>query len=264
MSKVIIPLNAFDRTEVLEKGQESFVESIAQSGAYGIEIRRELILEGELPLERVRKEIEKYHLFTVYSAPVELWLEDGSLNKEILKRTFAEAKTLCASWVKTSLGQYQEGISNCLELNEFLTDLENGSGNIKLLVENDQTMYGGNVARLTAFFRSADQLEVPVKMTFDTGNWHYVNQNVEIALNLLAKYVCYLHFKHVEKNSEGLVTLPLPDNSQAEWRKILQHFPTDIVKALEFPIEKVDEIQHYIEMVEAAAIEERRRMVCKS
>jgi sugar phosphate isomerase/epimerase len=264
MKNVVIPLNAFNRTEVFEKGQEAFVELIATSGAYGIEIRRELFTESILPLEKVRKKIKEFDLFTVFSAPVELWNENGLINREMIRRTYQEAQNLGAKWMKVSLGHFHKEKSSCMELNLFLQELEGENGNVQLLVENDQTMHGGNVENLMAFFESAYLHQTPVKMTFDTGNWYYTGQDIQHALINLSKYVVYLHFKHVEKSGDDLVTLPLPNEEAAEWRDILKQFPTEMVKALEFPIEPVAETKKYIEMIQLAALEESREVKCNS
>lgn len=264
MKNVIIPLNAFNRTEVLEKGQEEFVELIATSGAYGIEIRRELFTESILPFEKVRNRIKEFDLFTVFSAPVELWNENGLINKEIIRRTYLEAKNLDAKWVKISLGHYKVETSSCIELNDFLHELSSENGFMQLLVENDQTLHGGNVNNLIDFFESAYQHQTPVKMTFDTGNWYYAGQDVQYALEKLSMYVAYLHFKHVEKNGDDHITLPLPSEEVAEWRDILSQFPAEMVKALEFPIEPVAEVKNYIEMIQQASLEESREEKCIS
>ncbi|WP_138418674.1 sugar phosphate isomerase/epimerase family protein [Aquibacillus sediminis] len=245
MDKVIIPLNAFPVDQVRTDGQASFVKSIARSGAYGIEIRRELFPKGELPLKETKEEIDKYKLHTVFSVPMELWSKNGTLNKTVLKQIFEEAVILGASWVKVSLGHFHRQNSDILELGELLDCYSN----IQLLVENDQTMYGGNVDNLTNFFDCVNQYAISVHMTFDTGNWYYTNQDVEYALTNLAEYVRYLHFKHVVKIEDQLVTVSLPKLQEAEWRQISRRVSSDVMKALEFPIE-LDELQTYIELVD--------------
>jgi sugar phosphate isomerase/epimerase len=246
MKNIIVPLNAFNRNEVLEKGQEAFVEMIALAGAYGIEIRRELFLNHHQSLEELKTEIDKYQLFTVFSAPVEAWNSASELNKEDLLRTLNEAKRLGAPWVKVSLGHYHRDRSDLAELKELLSQ----HSHIQLFIENDQTMYGGHVDRLKSFFESAHQLEVPVMMTFDSGNWYYTKQLVPHALEQLAPYVGYLHLKHVEKHGQVLVTLPLPSEQGTEWRRIIKEFPRNVKKAIEFPIDPITKITHYIEMVQ--------------
>ncbi|MGM0876308.1 MAG: sugar phosphate isomerase/epimerase family protein [Bacillota bacterium] len=264
MKNVIVPLNAFNRNEVLEKGQEAFIERVALSGAYGIEIRRELFPEEDMPLEEIKMEIEKFKLFIVFSASVELWTIKGQLDKDSLQRTFEEARNLGAAWVKVSLGHYYPESSSCTELKDFLKQLNYENGNIQLLVENDQTLHGGSVERLKCFLKNASLSEVPVKMTFDIGNWHYTEQNVQYALEQLATYVSYLHLKHVEKREDVLVTLPLPYDKDAEWRQIVNRFPAHVTKAIEFPIDPISKAKKYIEMVQEAVIEESGVTICNN
>jgi sugar phosphate isomerase/epimerase len=247
MNHVIVPLNAFDRVEVLENGQASFVKLIAEAGAFGIEIRRELM---PLPvqsqqLERIRSEIEHYGLFTVYSAPIELWKGDHQLNEEELAAIYQEGISLGASWIKVSLGHYRLEQSNVRQLNQFL----NQHQGIQLLVENDQTLYGGNVSQLKAFFDQALGQNVPVKMTFDAGNWYYSAQDVEDALNQLAPYVRYLHLKQVEKIDSEFITVPLQKEGNDSWKRVLNSFPSEMEKALEFPIQPKEKTGEFIRMI---------------
>ncbi|KKI94097.1 hypothetical protein WQ54_00725 [Bacillus sp. SA1-12] len=251
MNNVIVPLNAFNRDEVIQKGQAAFVKDIAHSGAYGIEIRRELFLEGNGAFEQIRREIENEQLFTVFSAPVEVWKADHTLNKLLLQRTIEEAKLLGANWVKVSLGYYSPKKSN-------LSDLKNLVRNesIQLFVENDQTEHGGRVERLKSFFENALNQNISVKMTFDSGNWYYAKQSIPKALEQLSPYVGYLHLKHVENHGGSLVTLPLIDTNDAEWRKIVNFFPNHLPKALEFPIDPVSKTKDFINLVQEAIFRE--------
>lgn len=248
MKNVIVPLNAFDSSEVTTNGQSSFVKLIAEAGAYGIEIRRELLPAGDHQLDQIKSEIDRFGLFTVYSAPIECWKENCQLNKEQLNNIFQEAVVLGANWVKVSLGHFQQDKSNIVELGEFLKKQKE----IQLLVENDQTPYGGNVQHLQAFFESVVEQEVPVKMTFDAGNWYYSGQDVEEALKKLAPYVSYLHLKQVTKTLE---TIPLQPVGEHSWKKVMSSFPADILKALEFPIVPKENTKDYIQMISDMARE---------
>ena len=242
MKNVIVPLNAFDSNDVTTNGQASFVKLIAESGAYGIEIRRELLPAVVLPLGKIKREIDRYGLFTVYSAPIECWKEDYQLNEDQLSNIFQEAVILGAHWVKVSLGHFQQDKSNIAELGRFLAKQKG----LQLLVENDQTPHGGNVQHLQAFFESAVDQNVPVKMTFDTGNWYYSKQDVEEAVQKLAPYVSYLHLKQV---TETLETVPIEREGEHSWKQVMSSFPADIVKALEFPIVPKEKTKDYIQMI---------------
>jgi sugar phosphate isomerase/epimerase len=252
MQNVIVPLNAFGRDEVLENGQLCYIEAIANAGAYGVEIRRELLPDHEKNqyLDQLKQEIARFGLFTVYSAPIELWKEDTQLNTEAIEIVFHEAQTIGAKWLKVSLGHYQKNQSNLAELGSFL----GGKPEIQLLVENDQTMHGGNVQRLKAFFESALEQDIPVQMTFDVGNWFYTGQKVEDALRQLSAYVHYLHLKQVEKRENGLVTLPLQFGKNNSWEKVCKYFPPTMIKATEFPIQPIEKLKEYIQMLEEGVL----------
>jgi sugar phosphate isomerase/epimerase len=245
MENVIVPLNAYDRFEVLKKGQTSFIRHIAESGAFGIEIRRELLSDQDPPLDSIRKEIEQYQLFTVYSAPIELWKKDYGLNEKELNEIFHEGIALGAKWIKVSLGHFHKGQSNVIELNTFL----NQHQGIQLLVENDQTLHGGNINQLTFFFESASEQDTPVKMTFDAGNWYYSGQDVDDALSKLSPYVHYLHLKQVEDDHGEFITVPLQKDGSHSWEKVMNSLPSEIAKALEFPIEPKEKTKEFIQMI---------------
>lgn len=245
MQNMIVPLNAFDRNEVLEKGQTSFIKLIAESGAYGIEIRRELFSDQDPTLDCMKNEIEKYQLFTVYSAPIELWKEDFQLNEQELTTIFQEGKRLGAKWIKVSLGHFDQELSNVSLIDLFLEDYPE----IQLLVENDQTVHGGNIFNLKAFFESAYAQNVPVRMTFDAGNWYYSKQDVDEALVQLSQYVHYLHLKQVIQEHEELVTVPLQKGIGHSWEKVMNTLPSHVIKALEFPIQPKERTKEYIQMM---------------
>jgi sugar phosphate isomerase/epimerase len=245
MQKVIVPLNAFNRVEVLEKGQASFIKLIAESGAYGIEIRRELYSNQDPTLDSMKQEMEQHQLFTVYSAPIELWKEDYQLNEQDLTTIFQEGIKLGAKWIKVSLGHFDKTQSSISTLHSFLRQ----HPEIQLFVENDQTPYGGNVNNLKSFFESATAQNVPVKMTFDAGNWYYSRQDVEEAFTQLSKYVHYLHLKQVDQENGELVTVPLQKNIGHSWERVMNSLPNGLVKALEFPIEPKERTKEYIQMM---------------
>lgn len=259
MNHVIIPLNAFDRKEVLENGQLSFISMIKESGAYGAEIRRELFSEQEFPLKQMREEMTG-SLFTVYSAPVELWEMNGTLNEDEILEMKAEALLLGASWVKVSLGHYIKGVSDLEKLNQLLNQFDS----MELLIENDQTLHGGNAEILRSFFESASIAEVPVKMTFDTGNWLYTNENPIEAFGMLKEFVAYLHLKNVVPSGNGFITTELSNSETADWKQIAEQLPLNLPRALEFPVHPVSRLKDFIEMVHPNNTNRKGEAVCKN
>ncbi|UYP10193.1 sugar phosphate isomerase/epimerase family protein [Priestia megaterium] len=245
MNRIIIPLNAFETTS----SQHTMIGRIYEQQVHGVEIRRELMKKVDQEIELIAEELKKYPLFTVYSAPIELWKENGELNKQELKAILEEAVSLGAQWVKVSLGFYQPQ-SPIGDLQELLQAFPA----LRLFVENDQTSYGGNIASLYAFFDNA--YEVPVSMTFDIGNWLYVQERPEEAIKKLRPFVGYIHIKHVIKNSGKLVTNSISNDSNEMWKDILKGFSHSIFKALEFPIDEPEQIPGFISLVKAAEQEE--------
>ncbi|MEK4820339.1 MULTISPECIES: sugar phosphate isomerase/epimerase family protein [Priestia] len=245
MNHIIIPLNAFETTS----SQHTMIGKIYEQQVHGVEIRRELMKKVDQEIELIAEELKRYPLFTVYSAPIELWKESGELNKQELKSILEEAVSLGAQWVKVSLGFYQPQ-SPIGELQELLQAFPA----LHLFVENDQTSYGGNIASLHAFFDNA--YEIPVSMTFDIGNWLYVQERPQEAIKKLRSFVGYIHIKHVIKNSGKLVTTSISNDSNEMWKNILKGFSHSTFKALEFPIDEPEQIPRFISLVQAAEQEE--------
>jgi sugar phosphate isomerase/epimerase len=245
MNRTIIPLNAFEMIGC----QHAMIGRIYEQQVHGVEIRRELMKKVDQEINLIAKELKKYPLFTVYSAPIELWKENGELNKQELTSVLEEALSLGAQWVKVSLGFYQPQ-SPIGDLQQLLQAFPA----LRLFVENDQTSYGGNIASLHAFFDNA--YEVPVSMTFDVGNWLYAKEQPEEAIKKLGSFVEYIHIKHVIKSSGKLVTTAISNESNEMWKDILKGFSHSIFKALEFPIDELEQVPSFISLVQEAEQEE--------
>lgn len=236
MNPIYITTSAFGTKEVLDKGQKFYVPVIAEAGAKGVEIREELIKEDDISLDELSEIIKKEDLECVYSAPVTVWNENGELNKEVIYSTVAKAIKLRAKIVKFSLGNLNFSNPDIKVLKKITQELNLEKHNLKFTVENDQTSYGGNLNNLCEFFNLCDNYEVPISMTFDVGNWNWTKEDPIKAAKKLSKYVVYIHFKHVELRNEQLITLPLPEESDASWRNVMKNLPEDAIKAIEFPI----------------------------
>ena len=76
---------------------------------------------------------------------------------------------------------------------------------------------------LRRFFENCTRKGIPVRMTFDIGNWSWSDENVFEAAKALADYVVYLHCKKVEDRSAR--TGPISDDAKAAWRHVLAGVP---------------------------------------
>jgi sugar phosphate isomerase/epimerase len=254
MHSVIVTTSAFGAIEVQNKGQENYVSLIANAGGDGIEIRQELFTKEQPNLANLRTLIERRELLTVYSSPVEIWRANGELNESALKRILQEGIELGAFMVKTSLGNFQPGKSDLLLLKKLLLESNMVAMGLTFTVENDQTKHGGNLSVLLSFLSSCKELAVPVRMTFDIGNWHWSGEDALRAARSLSEYVVYVHCKHVHLLNGKWVTFPLPLEEEASWRDLLAIFPDDTMRGIEFPLtgEDVEETtSHYVKLLAA-------------
>ncbi|MGX1193441.1 sugar phosphate isomerase/epimerase family protein [Metabacillus sp. SLBN-84] len=247
---IIVPMNVFDRKEVLEKGQLNFIRIAAEAGADGIEIRKELLSERD-SLTYLKEELERLSMFTVYSAPAEVWREGGILNSSELVKVFGEALAVGAKWLKLSLGQYSQGVSDLKELDLFLKEYKE----LQLLIENDQTPYGGKVERLAGFFESASNMGISVRMTFDIGNWHFTGEEPESAFSRLQEHISYLHLKEVALRGGELHPFELSAAEQAGWRMFQNRTGKSVPAALEFPIHPHERLKELIGLAKENQLE---------
>ncbi|HJH18786.1 MAG TPA: sugar phosphate isomerase/epimerase, partial [Pseudomonas lactis] len=115
---------------------------------------------------------------------------------------------------------------------------------VKLLVENDQTLHGGRIEPMQRFFTEVERLGLPVKMTFDIGNWQWQDQSALTAARLLGRHVDYLHCKAVARRADGkLVALPPGATDLHLWEQLLKHMTQGITRAVEFPLQGDDLIE---------------------
>lgn len=260
MMKSVLTTTASLGALVSQSGQGACAATAKEAGCSGLELRRELF-GSDIPdvqgFEELRSKLEIHELSCVYSAPVELWLPDGTLNLPMLERIVPEALSLGAMLVKTSLGHYRPGESDLSALKQFWSAHVPEENALKLTVENDQTLHGGNVGNLKRFFEDCIEAHDPIGMTFDIGNWNWTGEEAIEAAKALSSHVIYVHFKHVEKLDGRLVTLPLPKDEESLWRQVLALLPQETPRTIEFPVEGagaelMDNLKHYAGMIREA------------
>lgn len=226
-------------------GQAALLTPIAESGADGVEIRRELFAEGEVEqLEALGEKIRRHGLFAFYSVPESLFLAQGNVNPS-LADFLTEASRLQAKKLKIALGAFVPG--------EDLTALKVllNQHDVELVVENDQTPDGGILHPMNAFFYAAEALDLPVAMTFDMANWLWVGQDALEAARTLREHVSYVHVKAAESRGGKMHAVAL-DDSDGSWKPVLGALPDNVPRGIEFPLEGEDltaVTRHYVELL---------------
>lgn len=243
--EIIVVTAAYGQQQVRAMGgQQALLPIIAAAGADGVEIRRELLSVQELTaLPALAEAIHTARLVAFYSVPESLFMPDGSLNPR-LDQHFAEAEQLNAQLLKYALGHYQPTFE-CQVLRNKLAGKK-----VHLVVENDQTDCG-KLAALDRFFHACGESRTCNGMTFDMGNWLWVGDNPLEAAHRLSRYVSYIHVKAAVPQGEGWRAVAL-DDADNLWRETLALLPSDVPRAIEFPLEGADLVavtRHYVDLL---------------
>ena len=243
--KIMVVTAAYGHDQVRAAGgQTAMLPIIAEAGADGVEIRRELLTDAELhTLSTVASAIEIFGLLACYSAPEPLFLEDGSLNPR-LPALLEEAQALQALWLKVSLGHF----SHTEQFNVLREWLDNSG--MELVVENDQTACG-RLKPMQRFNEACQTQNLPISLTFDMGNWLWVGDSPEEAARHLAPAVSYIHVKAAVPHKDNFRAVA-PDHADARWLDLLGQLPADAPRGIEFPLEGTDltaVTRHYVNLL---------------
>ena len=227
--KIMVVTAAYGYDQVRAAGgQTAMLPIIAEAGADGVEIRRELLTDAELKtLSTMASAIELFGLLACYSAPEPLFLEDGNLNPR-LPQLLEEAQALQALWLKVSLGHF----SHTEQFDDLREWLDNSG--MELVVENDQTACG-RLQPMQRFNEACQTQNLPISLTFDMGNWLWVGDSPEEAARHLAPAVSYIHVKAAEPHHEKFRAVP-PDQAAERWLALLDNLPADAPRGIEFPL----------------------------
>ncbi|KQV21970.1 AP endonuclease [Pseudomonas sp. Root329] len=243
---VSISLSSYGADLVRQRGQGSFIDVLAAAGATRIEWREEL-LTVEDPAQ-LADATQAQGLESVYSSPMELWLAGQSKPNPELISALQRAQAFGAKWLKVSLGYFTDN-SDLQTLSRVL-----GKSAVQLLVENDQTLHGGRIEPFQRFFTEIEQHNLPVKMTFDIGNWHWQDQSAASAARLLGRHVGYVHCKAVTRRADGkLVAIPPAASDLHLWEQLLRHMAQGVMRAAEYPLQGDDLVQLTTEHVATLA-----------
>ncbi|MDU3817312.1 MAG: sugar phosphate isomerase/epimerase [Pantoea sp.] len=238
--EIVVVSAAYGHQKVAELGgQRALLPIIAEAGADGVEIRRELFTESELQqLPQLAAAIAEYRLNAFYSVPDALFTAQGELNPQ-LGRYLQEADQLGASLLKLSLGHYRPGAEAGLASTL-------AASKARPVVENDQTEYG-TLAAIAAFFEQCDQTD----MTFDMANWIWTGDDASAAAHRLARHVSYIHVKAAIPHGDSFRAIAL-DETDGSWRALLKQLPADAPRGIEFPLQGDDLVavtRHYVDLL---------------
>lgn len=232
-SPVSISLSSYGADLVREHGQAHFIPLVAAAGASWIEWREEL-LSDENPAQ-LAQSAEQHGLESVFSSPLELWQAERREPNLELAAILQRARAFGARDLKVSLGHFNAH-HDLHSLGRLLA-----AQPVRLLVENDQTDHGGRIEPFQRFFSAVQGLGLPLRMTFDIGNWQWQAQSALDAARLLGRHVAYVHCKAVRLRTDGKRVAIAPDAPELrQWEHLLRHMTQGITRAVEYPLQGAD------------------------
>ncbi|MDR0207533.1 MAG: AP endonuclease [Pseudomonas putida] len=245
---VSISLSSFGADTVRRQGQIAYLPLLAAAGARRVEWREELF-EAWPDAAELANASTAFGLESLFSTPLELWREDGSLEPEVAARLQLVGQVGAVA-LKVSLGHYHD---HC-DLEALRPLLGQGSA---LFVENDQTVQGGRLQPLLNFFQRAANQGLAPGMTFDIGNWYWQDESPLQAARALGPWVRYVHCKAVERRKDGrLAAVPPQASDLAHWRELMRCFVPNVPRAIEYPLVSDDLLAFTREQVaQLAALE---------
>lgn len=243
---VSISLSSYGAELVRQRGQGSFIDVLATAGANRIEWREELLTREDPAL--LAQATQAQGLQSIYSSPTELWLAGQAQPNPELITALQQAEVFGSKWLKVSLGYF----TDTNDLQALAERLKHSP--VQLLVENDQTLHGGRIEPFQRFFAAVEQHKLPIKMTFDIGNWQWQDQSAASAARLLGRHVGYVHCKAVARRADGkLVAVPPAVSDLHLWEQLLRHMAQGVMRAAEYPLQGDDLVQLTTEHVAALA-----------
>lgn len=212
------------------KKQWEYFPDLKQIGFPFVEVRREFFQNVDDELEQTARKASEYDLTLYYSVPDVLFV-DGEVNPH-LRSYFDEAAKLAVLQVKLTLGTfYQWSDAVVDELKQILSEYPT----IQLSIENDQSTSAGSAKNLAQFAVEVHEQDLPIKLTFDTGNFVYIQEDPEESARILQEFVGYIHIKNVRINAENDLELALYDTGDINLKPVLHAFRENVVAAIEYP-----------------------------
>ncbi|SFE40407.1 sugar phosphate isomerase/epimerase family protein [Trichococcus pasteurii] len=219
--------------------QKEILKEIKEMGFPIVEVRREYILSGKTEMKEIAELASDAGLKVFYSVPAELFTA-GALNEQ-LGIYFEEASLLSAVQLKLTLGEFQGFTAELAEkLRELLTAFS-----VHLTIENDQTAEKGSPAALMAFIAEARKASLDIGLTFDTGNFVYIDTDPFVAAKEMSEAVTYIHIKNVANAADGIVLSGL-ESGLVDMRRLLSLFPDSVPASIEYPCGVGEEVTETI------------------
>jgi len=197
--------------------QVEFLEQLANLNLNlaGIEVRSEYFSNDaktrEKEFQKVKELSRQNNWKVYYSVHEELFTKTGGIYH--LGFVLEAARHINAKSIKMNIGDL-EGIqeANVGEFNELIKNY-----GIKVTVENNQTSKNGTFKSVAAALEEIRRKKFNIGYTFDSGNWHFMDEKPLEALDALKSFITVLHLKNMNVRKETT----LLDEGVLKWKEFI-------------------------------------------
>lgn len=206
--------------------QSSIMDILHELGIKNVEIRREFIKDFNNELINIKEKSKRYGIKVFYSVPEWIYKQD-KLRVEDIETYFKEAYQMNCYNIKLNIGEVKEVSKEDIQnINELCEKYQ-----MKMTVENDQTIENGRVNKIYNFLCQVKQLKGNISFTFDVGNWIFQDEDPLKNAELLKSFVTYIHLKDIGNNRSNA----LLNDGLLDWKNILSVLPPKLPIVLEYP-----------------------------
>ncbi|MFC6322521.1 sugar phosphate isomerase/epimerase family protein [Companilactobacillus baiquanensis] len=240
MTKILVNTAVFEKDVKNGSSQLDMIKKITDLGIDGVEVRGEFFGEDrDQELTALKDLAQSKNWLLYFSIPEQLFVEN-KIN-ENLTSYLDLAKKYSIGSLKISLGEIDT-------LNdELVAELKNTLApyDVQLTIENEQNEHG-HMDHVLEINKEIKQAGLPIGYTFDAGNWYWINEDPEKAMDKLSSYVTILHLKNIQ--NKGTVLL---DKGATNWKNLINAVTPDIPVAIEYPM-TLEELKSEFKLVQDA------------
>lgn len=240
MTKILVNTAVFENDVKNGASQLDMIKKITDLGIDGVEVRGEFFGEDrDQELTALKELAQSKNWLLYFSIPEQLFVEN-KVNENLT--TYLDLAT------KYSIGSLKISLGEIDKLNDgLIAELKDllAPYNVQLTIENEQNEHG-HMDHVLDINKEIKQAGLPIGYTFDAGNWYWINEDPEKAMDKLNSYVTILHLKNIQ--NKGTVLL---DKGATNWKNLIDAVTPDIPVAIEYPM-TLDELKNEFKLVQDA------------
>lgn len=187
-----------------------------------VEVRGEFFQPAsqEAELNKISELAHQNNWGLYYSIPEALF-NDGELNPH-LTDCIALAKRIGIKNLKISLGDYGALTKDTKQLL-----MQIPTNDVAISVENEPNEHG----EVPKIFNFLDTTNGHFGYTFDSGNWYWIDQDPQAAMDQLSSKITVFHLKNIKDRNTTML-----DDGDTDWQHLTKKVPAGVPTFLEYNI----------------------------